>query len=130
MEQQELFMQAQQIGQELQRVVQHKNAIEEELVNTNAFVLQLEGFPQKEGNILAPLSHGIYARSILEKKDFLVQVGAGILVERSLTDVRELLEKNISQLNNAAKQLRAQEEFYSQQLQQILAFAEQSKDSK
>lgn len=129
MNDQELFMQAQQINQEMQRVVQHRKAIEDEFNQSSNFLDQLSGLSENPEKILAPLSHGIYVPSITEKKNLIVQVGAGILVERKMSEVKELLERNLSQLQKANLQLQAQEEFYTQQLQHLLSLAEKNQEA-
>jgi prefoldin alpha subunit len=128
MNQQELFQQAQMLEQELQRVEQHRKAIEEELMQISQFNTQLRSIPQaKDMKLLAPLGRGVYARTKVESSTLLVQVGAGVVVERKIDEVQSLLEKNVSQLQQAFNQLQMQEQFYIQQLQALLQQAESFK---
>ncbi len=128
MNQQELFQQAQMLEQELQRIEQHRKAVEEELTQTTQFNSQLKDLPNaKDNKILAPLGRGVYVKTKIESNKLLVQVGAGIVVERPIEEVQELLSKNLGQLQQAFQQLQMQEQFYLQQLQSLLQHTESMK---
>lgn len=128
MNEQELFMQAQMLEQELQRVAQHRKAIEEELQQTELFNAQMKDLPNaKDKMLLAPLGRGVFAKTQMKTGNLLVQVGAGFVVERELKEVTELMARNVLQLKNAFMQLQTQEEFYVSQMQQLLVQAQSLK---
>ncbi|HVY01955.1 MAG TPA: prefoldin subunit alpha [Candidatus Nanoarchaeia archaeon] len=128
MNEQELFMQAQMLEQELQRVAQHRKAIEEELQQTELFNAQMKQLPTaKDKTLLAPLGRGVFVKSAMKDSKMLVQVGAGFVVEREMKDVTELMARNVMQLKNAFMQLQTQEEFYVNQMQSLLVQAQSLK---
>lgn len=125
MNEQELFMQAQMLEQELQRVSQHKKAVEEELQQSEEFGLQMKDLPSAKGkSLLAPLGRGVFAKAQMQSTSLLVQVGAGIVVERELSEVTDLMARNVAQMKAALVQLQTQEEFYIGQLQALLQQAQ------
>lgn len=118
-------MQAQMLEQELQRVSQHKRALEEELAQTEQFNEQLKELPNaKNKALLAPLGRGVFANTEIKDSNVIVQVGAGIAVERSLNEVTELMGRNVVQIKQALMQLQTQEDFYIGQMQALLEQAQ------
>ena len=61
----------------------------------------------KEGaDILAPLSNGIFVKATLSKNDkLLVNVGNGIVVEKSVEDTKKLLDERISEISEMRDKL-------------------------
>ena len=96
---QELNEKIEYLSQQLSEMGQFSNDI--------AFLKDTKG---KE--ILAPIGKGIYLKSLAEDNNFLVNVGAGIIVKKSPGETRAIIESQIRSFNDARSQLMAQLEVY------------------
>ena len=96
-----LNMQAQMISEQL-------NRIDSGLMEIDYLKKSLDELNSTKENteILAPVSNGIFAKAKLEKSNkLLVNVGTGIVVEKTFKETKELLDERIAEMNEAREKL-------------------------
>ncbi|MEK6886755.1 MAG: prefoldin subunit alpha [Nanoarchaeota archaeon] len=96
-----LNMQAQMISEQLNRV--DSGLMEIDYLKTSLDELSSV---KENTEILTPISNGIFAKAKLEKiKNLMVNVGNGIVVEKTLEETKGLLDERISEMNEAREKL-------------------------
>jgi len=80
--------------------------------------LETLGDTPAESEMLVPLSNGIFAKAKLDKMDqLLVNVGSGVVVEKSLEDTKKLLKSQSVEINQYKEQMSNQMELMLTQIQ-------------
>jgi prefoldin alpha subunit len=93
---------------QLQRLQAYLQAVEEQLQEVT---LALEGVEElgkaKAGSeVYAPLAEGIYVKArLLESKDYLVNIGEGVTVKKTASQVKEILGKQLQELQAVQENL-------------------------
>lgn len=96
-----LNMQAQMISEQLNRI--DSGLMEIEYLKNN---LDEISSAKENTEILAPISSGIFGKAKLEKNNkLLVNVGNGIVVEKTISETKELLDERITEMNEAREKL-------------------------
>jgi prefoldin alpha subunit len=104
---QELYMQMNMINQQSQELQKQIQAFEETILEVGESQKSLmEISSTKDDNeVLVPIVSGIFAKAKAQDfKKFIVNVGGNIAVEKSIEKVQELLEKQLSQMQEAQHQ--------------------------
>lgn len=100
-----------------QLYAQQKNALEQQLEtlkeqkqdmeNVLSYINELEEVKPGE-EILAPLSGGIFVRSeIKDTKKFRVNVGSGIMVDKSANEVKEIIKQQLKNMKEAEENIKS-----------------------
>ena len=96
-----LNVQAQMISEQLNRI--DSGLMEIDYLKNSIDEL---GSTKENTEILAPLSNGIFAKAKLDKVNkLLVNVGNGVVVEKTVDETKELLDERISEMNEAREKL-------------------------
>jgi prefoldin alpha subunit len=104
---QELYMQMNTINQQSQELQKQIQAFEETIMEVGESKKSLlEISKTKDDNeVLVPIVSGIFAKAKAQDfKKFIVNVGGNVAVEKSIEKVQELLEKQLSQMQEAQHQ--------------------------
>ncbi|MFH2027912.1 MAG: prefoldin subunit alpha [Nanoarchaeota archaeon] len=99
---QEKYMQLQMMNKQIQELQQQMEMFGQQGQEIRNIVNGLEDFKDvKEGtSILIPLSSGIFARAKLENnKKLLMNVGNGVIVDKSIDEAKKLLLEQIEKVN-------------------------------
>ncbi|NQV08271.1 prefoldin subunit alpha [Candidatus Woesearchaeota archaeon] len=108
---------------EHQALSQQLKQLENQLQTVDGQILEIKTIDEGIDNIkktktgeetLIPISSGIFMKcNILDTKKFLINVGNGVVVEKSADETRDLLNKQLDELEKIKKQM-------SDQFQQII----------
>ncbi len=110
---QELMFRASLAEKHLQELNEKIEYLSQQLSEMEQFSRDIAFIKDAEGKeILAPIGKGIYLKSLAEDSNFLVNVGAGIIVKKSPDEARAIIESQIKSFNEARSQLMAQLEVY------------------
>lgn len=123
MEEQEKFMQLQMLDKQYSQTAEQLQLIEHEVVELDEFVKSLSHLESsKETSMLAPLGRGVYVPADRhEKEKLFVEVGAGVVVRKTVKEAIEVVSGQLEQLKTAYHQLKNQEAFFASQLQAIIS---------
>ncbi len=119
---QELIVQANLMEQQARELEGNLQIIDNQINELEQFLDGL-GFLIKTRNkeILASVGKGVYVSSKIEKMDKLfVEVGAGVVVQKTPEDTAEVVKNQISRLKEARFQINAQLGIYREKLGEIL----------
>jgi len=122
MEEQEKFMQLQMLDRQYSQTVEQLQLIEREVVELDEFVKSLNHLESsKETSMLAPVGRGVYVSADRhEKEKLFVEVGAGVVVQKTIKEAIVVVSEQLEQLKAAYHQLKNQEAFFTAQLQQLI----------
>ena len=113
----ELQMTAEQVKQMQQQLAQ----IEAKLMEMDSHVLSLaemKGNPKAE--ILAPIVDGIFVKTrLLEEDKVIINVGAGVCVEKKIDDAIALMKEKQSEVRLAAAELQSETQSGKQALEKL-----------
>ena len=93
---QKKYMEYQIISQKIQQMQQQMQAVENNIVEITGAIHNLDDFSKVDDNteILVPVNNGMFARASIKKEgSLLVNVGASIVVDRSLDESKKLIGK-------------------------------------
>lgn len=87
--------------------------IEEQISLVNGQLLEFEQLldglerieKDKNGEILAGLGKGIYVKSEIKEKELFVNIGNGVVLKKSNSETRKIIEKQIVQLDEVKQHL-------------------------
>lgn len=105
---QEKYMEMQFIGQQIKQVQSQLQMIDAQL---NELIITKEGLSEIEkskpgSEVLSSLSPGIFIKTELkDNKDILLNVGAGVGVNKSMKEAHELVETQTREIKNVQRQL-------------------------
>ena len=114
----EKYMLFQNIQQQLEQLTQHMQILTQQNEELNISINAMDEISQTQPNneILAPIANGIFLKTKLQdNKKFVVNVGSNITVERTVEEVKALLEQQqmditaqMAQVDTIMEQLSAQ----------------------
>ncbi len=112
---------AQLLQGEAQELEQHLEIVEHELDDLNKIHQSLKDFENlNQKSSISSLGKGIHIRTNIESKDLLVEVGAGVLVKKTSTETRAVIENQIKRLNEARLQMLNKLAMYRKALESIM----------
>ncbi|MEI6849521.1 MAG: prefoldin subunit alpha [archaeon] len=118
---QEVMYKAQLLQGEAQELEQHLEIVEHELDDLNKIHQSLKDFENlNQKSSISSLGKGIHIRTNIESKDLLVEVGAGVLVKKTSTETRAVIENQIKRLNEARLQMLNKLAMYRKALESIM----------
>ena len=110
-------------------IEKHLNELNERIEYVIQQILELEEFKSnlkflkeaKGKEILATLGKGIYAKSLCQDENLFVNVGAGIVVKKTLKETEEIITSQIKNLHEAKTSLLASLEVYQGLMNQTIS---------
>lgn len=103
----EMYMQFQQLQQQIEKISEHMEALSEKNNELNVAIAGLIQLGETSINteILAPIADGIFLQGELkDNKKLIVNVGAGVAVEKTIPEASRLLEEQRASLLSNFKQ--------------------------
>lgn len=98
---QEKYIEMKTIEEQMKQIQQQAATLEQQLVELMGVKQSLEDFKKanKGDEILIPVSPGIFAKAELkDNKEFLVNVGANIIVKKDIESTKKLMDKQIEEI--------------------------------
>ena len=130
---QELAFKAAFLERRSQELNEEIDKLSSQLLEMSEFSSQLSFLEKSSQNeSLASLGKGVYIKTNLENRDLFVNVGAGIIIKKSIPDTQKIIHNQIRTLNEARIQLTAQIELCNHALKQAIGEMEneESKENK
>lgn len=90
------------IDEQLKELQEHITRFDEKIIELGATIASLDDIEKITvgSDILIPLHQGIFARAKITQKDkFLVNVGASVVVEKTLIEAKDMLKSQFQELN-------------------------------
>jgi prefoldin alpha subunit len=118
----EAMMEIQMIQQQLEEIGKMLTNIDEQISESTQMATaldELENLPASS-SVLVPIVRGMFASATLPKPEAVkVNVGAGVMVEKSIPDAKELIDKQVSELSEAKEQLQGQQAAFVARARQL-----------
>ena len=102
------YMQMQQIDQQIKQAQKQLMMLDEQLQDLNITEQALKDVQNtKSGTIiLSPVSNGIFIQSELkDNKDVMINVGAGVVVKKSIPDAQKLIQKQTEEVKKIHEEM-------------------------
>lgn len=125
---QQKYMQLQMYGQQIDQMQKQLKEIEErkkEIKRLQQNISQLNHIEEGK-ETLFPMANGIFGQAKFTKGKLLVNVGAGVCVEKTPDETVVMLEERTKELDNATKEFVEEFENVSKQAQELEKNIEQS----
>lgn len=119
----ELLYQVQLLQQEAEKINSQLETVDQQLTELSSFTSYLNTLSttkEKDTEILASIGKGIYAKTALIDKDLYVEVGSGVVLKKTPSQVNEVIENQVKKLKEIRIQLLAQKEICFHAFQELL----------
>ncbi|MCK5282626.1 MAG: prefoldin subunit alpha [Nanoarchaeota archaeon] len=93
---QQKYLEYQMLDQKIKQIQQQAQLVDQQLIEIMATLQSIDDYDsvKDEPEILVPINNGIFAKATLKKEDkLLVNVGASVIVDKSIKETKELIEK-------------------------------------
>jgi len=101
---QEKYMEMQMLQMQLKQIQQQIEALQEQIASFNIANLNLDEMKKVQSGkeILVPLLNGIFVKaSIKDTDEFLVNVGANVIVKKNLEGTKQFLQEQLNEMQKA-----------------------------
>jgi prefoldin alpha subunit len=105
---QQMFMQMQQIEEQSRHLEQEAQAVEQKKNEFSILIEQLDNYGKasKDAKTFATIGAGVFAEAKLaNSEEFLVNVGAGTFVKKSVTEVKKNMQTQLDELQKIQMQI-------------------------
>lgn len=131
MDSQQLYLEYQQLTQQFQQVQEYLESTTKNIGEVSNVIEAFESFSSlKEGSeVMAPIANGIFVETKLaQSKTLRINVGGGVVVEKTISEAKKMLEKQRSDLETLRD--RANKDYITimARLRQIETIVEQDVD--
>lgn len=115
---QQKYLEMQLIDQQLKQVHKQLLALEQQINDAKEVLENLDSFSKTKvgSSMLVPVSSGIFVKATLaDNKELAVNVGANTIVKKTVPETKELLDKQIMEMQKLRNEMSKQSEQLSQQ---------------
>ena len=119
---QEKYVLYQVLNQNLESLKQQLELVEQQFIEVKSTTLSIDDLKKTGGKneIFLPIGSGCYKKgNITENKDILVNVGAGLFINKKAVDAKSFLEKMVRKLEQASNEIQAQMERILKQMNEL-----------
>jgi prefoldin alpha subunit len=103
----------------LEALLKQRDSIASRMMEMRSVVESIDEIEKTE-NIIFPMGSDVYAfGKIADKKKVMVAVGAGIIMEKSITEAKEILKKRNEEIENMLKEVQENVEKLTATLEQL-----------
>ncbi len=106
---------------------QKGNQLQEQIQQINSQIQEFEGLKRsveeikEKKEVLSPLGRGIFFKSEVKDKKLFVSIGSEVVVKREPEKAKEIIDKQIGNMNEIKEDLIKEVENINSQFQEILA---------
>lgn len=125
MEQQEILIKFSALQEEGKRIEEQIQIINQQIGEFQVLMLSLDKIEEK-GEILAGLGKGVYIKSEVKEKELFVNIGNGVVLKKSNSETKNIIEKQIMQLDEVKQHLLGEIEKINLQLKFLVEMAQKS----
>lgn len=116
-----LFHEASQLENYLSNLEQNHEFLTNQIIELEQFSKNLQFLSKtSEKEMLSSLGKGVYLPAQITSKNLLVEVGAGVVIQKSPEELQKVIESQLKKLTESKIQLGAQLESYTEQLRKIM----------
>jgi len=119
---QEKYVLYQLLNQNLEGLKQQMQLVEQQFIEVKTTMLSIEDLKKmgKKNEIFLPIGSGCYGKgNIMENNEILVNVGAGIFIDKKAAAAKSFLEKRVEELEKASDEIQAQMERIAKQMNEL-----------
>lgn len=121
------LLRAQALHESAQELEQRLSFVDQQLIEMKQFEQSIdfiENMDEKE--MLAPLGKGVFAKTMINKEQLFVDVGAGVILQKEPKAVRAILKDQTQRLEEMRKDLVSQLNVLSAQLDELSSIVDRS----
>ena len=116
------------IEQQVQQLQQQLQAVEQGIIDLNSLNFELDELVgSKEKDILSPIGRGIFTHTKLVSEDLIVNVGKGCLVKKSIPETKELIKRQIENLDKVRRELNENLDDVGVEFEKVIQEADQKR---
>lgn len=125
---QELIYKLSIFEQQIQQMQEQIQAVERAVLEMNSLNIDLGELKGKEGKeILAPVGKGIFAKAKLLSEELIVGVGGGNMIKKSISETKEMIEKQVRKLEEVKNELNNNLEKVGKEVEKLIEQANKNK---
>lgn len=128
---QEDIIKLQERYQQSQALEEHMEFLNQQSMELQQFDVSLSEIEKSDDNgILAPIGKGIFVKADVKEKDFFVEVGAGVVIKKSLRDTKKVVSEQVSRIGEMKYQIREELEGLGREMQEWMKKIEEFKNQR
>jgi len=116
------YMELQMLDQQIKQIQKNSELIENQIEELHLVIQALDDLSKAEvgSDVLVPLSGGVFVKAKLEdNKNLLINVGAGVSAKKTIPETKELIEKQIKEIEKAKIELVGELQNFAKKAQTI-----------
>jgi len=117
----ELVFRAQQLQQNIESTEESLRLVDSQIMELEHFIDNIKALYSKESESFSSLGKGVFVKSTTKNSELLVEVGAGVLVKKSLDETIQITESQIARFKEVKLQMRSYLESYQQDLEDVIS---------
>lgn len=130
MQPQEYLMNLQMLEQEANQFGEQLNIIDQQINELKILKNNISKFEEsKENEAYSEFGKGIYFKTKIEKKEFLVDVGSKVLVPKTTEEIKEIIDEQISKFNSIKPEIESRIQEINLELDKIINKAKSEEGS-
>ncbi len=128
---QQLIFEAAELEKYAADLEQHHEFLVKQIAELEHFAENLADIPSIQGKeILASLGKGVHIKTTVTETKLFVEVGAGIVVQKTPEELKQIIEEQLKQLKESKATITVQLGLSTQRLQELLREFERENNSK
>lgn len=121
------LLRAQALHESAQELEQRLSFVDQQLIEMKQFEQSIDFIENRdEKEMLAPLGKGVFAKTMINKEQLFVDVGAGVILQKEPKAVRAILKDQTQRLEEMRKDLVSQLNVLSAQLDELSSIVDRS----
>lgn len=121
------LLRAQALHESAQELEQRLSFVDQQLIEMKQFEQSIDFIENTdEKEMLAPLGKGVFAKTMINKEQLFVDVGAGVILQKEPKAVRAILKDQTQRLEEMRKDLVSQLNVLSAQLDELSSIVDRS----
>lgn len=115
-----LLEKARLLHQESEALEERKSFVEQQIEELTVFTRDLATLNDAPSEMLASLGKGVFVKGMMQGGEFFVDVGAGVIVKKSLPEVRDIIQGQLEGLEQIRKTTHVRLEELQGEFEEIL----------
>lgn len=130
MPQQEYLLKLQVLEQQANQFGEQLSLIEQQINELNKLKENISKFEEsKQKEIFAEFGRGIYIKADIADKSFLIDVGAGVMVPKSVKEVEEIIELQIKKFEEIKPEIAKRVDMVNKELDRLISESQKEKNN-
>jgi len=117
----EIVARLQEEGQKSKEIEERLEVVDQQLSEMEKFNQVLEGLENRENDeMLASIGKGVYVKTKLSREDLYVDVGSGVVINKSMQETKKIIEQQKDKLHALKTELNMENESQNIKLRELI----------